>query len=120
MSEVLMKACQILDDDLYSRLLLMENITLEITSRITRWRNYVTQLDSSSNELANLNSVLSEMVRELVWVIVYKNNMLGPLILYIVIMSRKSKLLRHHYIRRGFSMLKLEVLLYCLLYRKRI
>ena len=69
MSEVSMKACQILDDDLYSQysqLLLLENVTLEITSRMTRWRDYVTQLESSSKELANLNSVLSEMVWEVV------------------------------------------------------
>ena len=93
MSKVSMKACQILDDDLdddlYSRLLLLENVTLEITSRMTRWRDYVTQLESSSKELANLNSVLSEMVREVVCMgDFYKNtisNMLGPLILYFIL-----------------------------------
>lgn len=63
MSEVPIKACQLLDDDLYHQLVLLESTTLEITNLITKWRNYVTQVESSSEELANLSSVLSEMVQ---------------------------------------------------------
>ena len=65
MSKVSVEACQIVDDDLYSRLLLLENVTLELTSWITKWRNYTTQVESSSNELANLSLILLEMVWEI-------------------------------------------------------
>ena len=62
MSKVLIEPCRLLDNNLYTQLVLLDNTTLEISTLLTIWRNYVGQLEISSEELANLSSVLSEMV----------------------------------------------------------